>query len=249
MIFNHTNKDNKMYYGQYGQDSIINQFFDQKKIKNGFFVDVGASDGIRFSNSYFLELNGWDGICVEAHPDYYDLLKKNRKAKCCWCAAGDTNQNKCEISLNYRGSLTTLNFDLEKELPNSGYSPFYGDRNDKKISGFLNGRNLVPMLTIDSIIKNFLEIEKIDLLCIDIDGSEISAFKGLNLELWKPSLLVLEHTMLGHDFMDNFAKKNGYLKGKTVGSDNFYVKNDNDLKILNQIEIDGPIFDIKHVLD
>lgn len=37
-------------------------------------MDIGAHDGIRFSNSYAFSVLGWKGICVEAHPDYYKYV-------------------------------------------------------------------------------------------------------------------------------------------------------------------------------
>ena len=43
------------YYGQYGQDSIIKQFFNLKGIDQGTFVDIGTSEGKRFSNTLLLE--------------------------------------------------------------------------------------------------------------------------------------------------------------------------------------------------
>ena len=79
------------YYGQYGQDSIIKQFFDQKNINNGVFVDIGASEGKRLSNTLLLEEYGWTGICVEAHPSYFDILKSNRPNSICYSAAAGAN--------------------------------------------------------------------------------------------------------------------------------------------------------------
>ena len=40
------------YYSQYGQDKFLTEFLFKNK-KNGIFVDIGANDGISFSNSYF----------------------------------------------------------------------------------------------------------------------------------------------------------------------------------------------------
>ena len=37
-------------------------------IQNGFFFEAGANDGVEESNTYFLELNGWQGILVEPNP-------------------------------------------------------------------------------------------------------------------------------------------------------------------------------------
>lgn len=47
---------------------------------DGFFVDVGAYDGVESSNSYALELMGWKGICIEANSDAFDKLTQIRKS-------------------------------------------------------------------------------------------------------------------------------------------------------------------------
>jgi FkbM family methyltransferase len=46
---------------------------------NGFFLEIGAYDGIQTSNTYALEkfLN-WDGICIEANTEVFGRLKQNR---------------------------------------------------------------------------------------------------------------------------------------------------------------------------
>ena len=70
------------YYSQIGQDKYTNEIFF-KGMENGFFVDIGAHDGIELSNSYFFEkTKNWKGICIEPLPDIYKLLKKNRKCIC-----------------------------------------------------------------------------------------------------------------------------------------------------------------------
>jgi len=39
-------------------------------------VDIGAGNGVRWSNSYALLLAGWKGVGVEADPEKYELLAK-----------------------------------------------------------------------------------------------------------------------------------------------------------------------------
>jgi len=64
------------FFSQQGEDSIVWSVL--KNVKKGFFLDIGALDGKRFSNTYTFELQGWNGICVEAHPKYYEICKNNR---------------------------------------------------------------------------------------------------------------------------------------------------------------------------
>ena len=51
--------------------------------KNGFFIEIGAYDGITYSNTYLLENNyNWSGICIEPNPFVYPHLKNNRNCIC-----------------------------------------------------------------------------------------------------------------------------------------------------------------------
>lgn len=62
------------WYSQAGQDEWVYGLIGDK----GFFVDLGAYDGIQTSNSLGLEQKGWTGICVEANKDYFAELVNNR---------------------------------------------------------------------------------------------------------------------------------------------------------------------------
>lgn len=68
------------FYSQAGQDKWVCEFFEYKQ--NGFFIEVGAYDGIQSSNTYALEkyLN-WSGICIEANPDDFLRLENSRSSK------------------------------------------------------------------------------------------------------------------------------------------------------------------------
>jgi len=73
------------FYGQYEQDRYLYETIFHNK-KNGTFVEFGALDGIRFSNTYFFEKNfGWTGICAEPNPILFPQLKKNRNCICLDC--------------------------------------------------------------------------------------------------------------------------------------------------------------------
>lgn len=70
---------NNIHYSQAGQDVWVAKKFEYKK--NGYFLEVGAYDGIQTSNTYFLEKElGWSGICIEANPSVFNSLALNRKS-------------------------------------------------------------------------------------------------------------------------------------------------------------------------
>src|SRR3989344_9673220 len=55
----------KNSYSQRGEDIVIDHLLKHKKI--GFYIDVGANDPIRFSNTNRFYKRGWTGINIE--PD------------------------------------------------------------------------------------------------------------------------------------------------------------------------------------
>jgi len=50
-----------------------------KDITNGRLLDIGAYDGITFSNVRKLLESGWNGILIEASPKVFSLLQQNTK--------------------------------------------------------------------------------------------------------------------------------------------------------------------------
>ena len=68
------------YYSQDGQDKfLVENLFKNKN--NGFYVDIGANDGVSLSNTKVLEDIGWEGICVEPLPNSFEKLVDSRKCK------------------------------------------------------------------------------------------------------------------------------------------------------------------------
>lgn len=72
----------KWHFSQYNQDWFIfvNFLYTMtKQGRKGFYVESGANDPIRVSNTAFLDhCLGWKGICIEPTPRYHDSLKRQR---------------------------------------------------------------------------------------------------------------------------------------------------------------------------
>jgi FkbM family methyltransferase len=68
-----------MFYSQAQQDKWVCDFFNYKP--DGYFIEVGAFDGIGDSNTYFLEKSlNWKGISIEANEEVFNSLCKNRSS-------------------------------------------------------------------------------------------------------------------------------------------------------------------------
>jgi FkbM family methyltransferase len=150
------------YKSQCGQDEWICNFFNFKK--NGFFLDIGAYDGVDLSNTYLLENElEWNGICCEANESVFDRLIKNRKCECLNVAVSD--------------------FD--------GYSGFvnnemYGYLNPES-------SNMVRVKTIDMILEELKSPKIIDYLSLDIEGSEVNVLSKFPFDEYEVILITVEH--------------------------------------------------------
>lgn len=62
-------------YSQNFEQDYILKYFESKS--SGKFLDIGAFDGIKLSNTFALLENGWEGVLVEASPKVFSDLQSN----------------------------------------------------------------------------------------------------------------------------------------------------------------------------
>lgn len=60
--------------------------------ENGFYLDIGANDGVFKNKTMPLKKQGWSGICIEANPRVFPKLEKNRSCERTMCL------NECLVS-------------------------------------------------------------------------------------------------------------------------------------------------------
>ena len=81
---------------QLSQDKIVDEYLGGKR--SGVFVDVGAYDGVTFSNTLMLERDrDWTGVCIEPLPDICAELRKNRRCVCVEACIGNREEEAVEF--------------------------------------------------------------------------------------------------------------------------------------------------------
>ncbi len=65
-------------YAQCGEDLVLRFVFDSLGIANPSYLDIGANDPVRFSNSYLFYQHGATGVCVEPDPRLAARLRRKR---------------------------------------------------------------------------------------------------------------------------------------------------------------------------
>ena len=67
----------KNFKSQSGEDKLLLTWFNG--LCNGTYIEMGALNGIQYSNSYFFHKElGWKGVLVELTPKDFESLKRNR---------------------------------------------------------------------------------------------------------------------------------------------------------------------------
>lgn len=140
-----------MYYrSQCGEDIWLDQHLD---LRSGFFVEVGAADGVLFSNTYMLEKKyGWKGLLVE--PDTRHV----------W---GDR-----PLSIKDRSVISGY-----------PQVSFGCHEHDAQFSGILcdsSMRLLLSAKTLDGVLADY-GIEEVRLLSIDTEGTELDVWSTCSI--------------------------------------------------------------------
>lgn len=196
-------------------DFVIKYFEDKKSL---FFVDIGAYDGITWSNSLPLEENyNWSGLCIEANPLAYQKLFKVRKSKNFNYAISNNDEEEM-IYWAISGYCEML----------SGFEKFYDkkhiERINKEIEEF--GGNVTKIKILSKTLQSILEkekINKIDYLSIDTEGSELSVLQGINFDLTDITLISCENNEYNQD-VEYFLTNNRYKKIVKICGDDFYER-------------------------
>jgi FkbM family methyltransferase len=201
------------YYGQYKQDEVLDKLLRRKQ--NGFFLDVGAHDGIAFSNSLFFEkFRNFRGICFEPNPDVFANLINNRKVDCINAAVAEQD-----------GRTTFTKITGYAEML-SGLENYRDDRHKLRASEEIKkyGGDEV-IIEVDTInINSLINKRIIDFLCLDIEGGEFEVLKTISFQNVKCKIILVEVNYKDQEENINILlKKNQFFKYTRIGSDFIYL--------------------------
>jgi FkbM family methyltransferase len=153
-------------YSQLGEDIFLFQNFFNVRVDDAFIIEVGAYDGVTYSNTFFIEeYSGGRSILVEPSPISFRKALVNRPQSACYQLA---------ISADY----------WVREF--SGSSPVSGiisNMTSQYVERWgINKMNKYNVLTIPMNVLTDLECVKyIDFISIDVQGGE---FDVLNTMDW-----------------------------------------------------------------
>jgi FkbM family methyltransferase len=184
----------KTLYSQHDEELIIRDFFQDRR--GGFFLDVGCAWPIRHSTTYYLEKHlGWSGIGIDALPDYGPGWKEQRPR----------SRFFQFIVTDHSGSIETF------------YRAGWPGVSSTEKGRVLGGRKVRQheMRVRTTTLNDLLEregVESIDLLSMDIEGSEPKALSGFDIERYHPELVCIEAMPANREYFVEYFSSHGYQR-------------------------------------
>jgi len=197
------------FKSQYGQDRILLSLLGDRP--PGFFVEMGAGDGIDISNSYYFEKElGWNGLLIEPNPDLYGRLIKNRNCLTSNRLCG--KEEGIEVTFLVAGVVSGI------VAPPLGYWVQKNIDNPKiKLRTYLLG----------NILKEFNCPTKMDFLSLDVEGQEVEILKTFPYENYSFDFICIEHNSCwdgpeNREVIKGILLFNGYELVQETSIDDFY---------------------------
>ncbi|OWY27299.1 FkbM family methyltransferase [Herbaspirillum robiniae] len=195
-----------------GKYSSLNQL-DRKLEKyvdydNGYFVELGANDGVNQSNSlYFEKYRNWRGLLVEPAPQNYLKCRKNRSSEdriyCAACVSFEYDKEFVRIAYS---NLMSTSVNLESDIQDPRAHAQQGNR-------FLSqGETIFEFgavaRTLNSLLLDAAAPKTIDFLSLDVEGAELEVLKGVDHQAFRFKYLLVEC----RDFprLDLYLTSHGY---------------------------------------
>jgi FkbM family methyltransferase len=205
--------DPASYRAQHGEDRILFEYFGRKR--SGYYVEVGAFNGVDLSNTYFFEQVGWDGILVEPHPELAARCRRDRPRAAVFACAVVPPGAPASVAIEVSDGA---------ELYSSIKMGHEQHRHVRRETGGLSIRRVeVEARTLDAVLEEAGAPEGIDFVTIDVEGHEQGVLEGFDLTRWRPRVVILERN--GAILPPGIARhmtRHGYAYGLRTGVNDWY---------------------------
>jgi FkbM family methyltransferase len=159
---------------------------------SGFYVELGANNGFKQSNTLFFEIKKkWQGVLVEAEPKNFLKCQRYRgkrnKIYNNACVSFDYKQKFVEM---HYADLMTTSTKLDSDIKNI--------RNHlKSATDHLHKSNKTYIFrakakTLNEILLESKAPNLIDLMSLDVEGSEFEVLKGINFKKFQFKFILIE---------------------------------------------------------
>eukprot|EP00584_Thalassiosira_punctigera_P011477 CAMPEP_0172567932 /NCGR_PEP_ID=MMETSP1067-20121228/117807_1 /TAXON_ID=265564 ORGANISM="Thalassiosira punctigera, Strain Tpunct2005C2" /NCGR_SAMPLE_ID=MMETSP1067 /ASSEMBLY_ACC=CAM_ASM_000444 /LENGTH=265 /DNA_ID=CAMNT_0013359395 /DNA_START=90 /DNA_END=884 /DNA_ORIENTATION=+ len=170
----------------------------------GKYLEVGAGDGISFSNTFALfTVFGWKGVNIEIDPDNYEELTQNRQ------------DDIANVQAAVCSETQKVHYAIGKDKDAGGIWEFSSESHRERWWPGMTLYNTIPLkCTPLQSILNQIETGKLffDLATFDLEGAELSALLGIDFARISFGVIIVEKNENGYanEQIEHLLRSYGY---------------------------------------
>ena len=206
--------------GAYKSQTLQDLFLDRwvfREFEGGQFVDIGAHDGLTYSNTWFFERRRrWHGVCVEPNPSVFKRLMANRMCTTLNCCVSDTaGMVRFQKITGYSEMLSGI---VDK------YEVQHAQRIRDEMQEHGGSSEIISIAA-----RTFAEIatehglSEINYLSIDTEGGELEILRSIDFRKFFVHALSVEYQIPQRETMMALMREQNFEMIKSMGSDLLFL--------------------------
>ena len=197
---------------------VVRKYF--KGLCGGTYLELGALDGVRFSNSHLFEFGfGWSGVLIEPNPASFAKLQQNRPNNMLHNFAVCNSPRYVHFIESGDGAVTGI---LEFMAPSFRAAWHGADTRELE-----KAAKTITCEPLRSILANDLgPARHIDFLSLDVEGAELEVLETVDFKKQQFGIIFYEadeHNALKNEMIKSLLEMNGYRFVEHALRSNFHM--------------------------
>lgn len=205
------------YYSYQGQDRFVLEILNGKR--GGYFIDSGASNGTKGSNSRALEeYYNWNGVCVEPNDEMFAQLQRTRRAHCVnLCLSDEFGEVEFLEEAGVYGGILQHYDPMQLAALRQSLPQLESDNSELPTSR-------KRAITIQQLLTDVQAPRIIDYWSLDTEGSELMLLNSFPFDHYELRVITVEHNCTSkRSVIRSFLEARGFIMVRDLGIDDGYV--------------------------
>ncbi len=204
-------------------DLLIQQKLFPLPAPPGVLVEVGAARPDYLSISASFRQLGWRVFSIEPNP-HFCAMHKRLGYEIIQYACSDEDRDDVDFYVVNSKNASYLDGTVSFESFSSlGIKAKFAEDLKKSKAAPEVDTIKVNVRRLDTILQQYPKIQHIDVLAVDVEGWELSVMRGLNLDTYRPSVVILENLFKSREYR-RFMRNHGYRRWKRLKPNEIYLR-------------------------
>lgn len=169
----------KKSFSQCGEDIIIKYIFDTLGILYPTYIDIGAHDPYKHSNTALFYLLGCRGVNIEPDPDLFQKFPEKRPQ--------DVNLN-----VGIAEKSDSLEFFVMKNRTLNTFSRLKAEEYQNEQGVPIAEVKTIPVIPLADVVEKYGKGQFWDFMSIDVEGFELDILQSLDWKKSSPKVICCE---------------------------------------------------------